>query len=542
MEGTWSRATGGAAAPPAIVHPTARAATSWLVATCAAVGILTVLRLLFVTRSGLDLDFEEAQYWLWAQAPAWGYWSKPPMVAWLIATTTSLCGDAEPCVRLASPLLHAATALVLGVLGLALGGPALGFWSAVTYVTLPGVALSAVLITTDVSLLFCWAIALLAFVRLLDTERWPWAALCGIAVGAGLLSKYSMLVFLPCAAGFLALARRRMRWRHVALAGGLAVLLVAPNLVWNLDNQLGTVRHSLSRVRPGISSFRADEPLLFVLAQLAVFGPVLFAWLVAREVRFWRPAAEQRRLLLGAFTIPPLGLAILVSIVARANANWAAPAYVAGTVLVAGELLRAGRIRLLHASLALNAGVGLLLYGLLVAVPAIAVPAGPTLPVAARLHGWDVLGGRIADRAAALGDARVLVDLRELLAVAGYYGRLPERQLVEWNPSGVPHSQFQLRARIDPGDPGPFLFVSYRPAPAGVLRRFEHVELVETVVVPLASGLARTHWLFALRGFRGYAPTISADATGAAAGIGIDPAARRPRISPARTASPPAAG
>ena len=75
---------------------------------------------------------------------------------------------------------------------------------------------------------------------------------------------------------------------------------------------------------------------------------------------------------------------------------------------------------------------------------------------------------------------------------------------MEWNPDGVPHSQFQLRTRIAAGDPGPFLFVSYRPKPAGVTRRFEGVELVETVVVRLAPGLERTHWLFALRGFRGY--------------------------------------
>ena len=58
--------------------------------------------------------------------PGWGYWSKPPMVAWLIAATTALCGDGEPCVRLAAPLLHGATARSSVPLGCLLGGPALG--------------------------------------------------------------------------------------------------------------------------------------------------------------------------------------------------------------------------------------------------------------------------------------------------------------------------------------------------------------------------------------------------------------------------------
>jgi 4-amino-4-deoxy-L-arabinose transferase-like glycosyltransferase len=495
----------------------------------AVVGALTVVRLLFVARSGLNLDFEEAQYWLWAQAPAWGYWSKPPMVAWLIAATTAVCGDAAPCVRLASPLLHAATALVLGALGAALGGPALGFWSALTYATLPGVALSAVLITTDVPLLLCWALALLAFVRLLATERWPWAAAFGIALGTGMLSKYSMLVFPLCAGLYLALSGRPLRLRHLALAAGLAALVVAPNVAWNLSHDLGTIRHALSRLRPGVSSLRPDEPLLFVLAQLLVFGPVLCGWLLARGLKFWRLPADDPRLLLGAFTVLPLALAIVVSIVARANANWAAPAYVAGTVLVAWDLLRARRARLLQASVALNAGLGLLLYGVLATVHAVPLPGGAVVPVGARLEGWDQLGRRVAARAAALGDVRVLVDLRELLAVAGYYGRVAQSRLVEWNPDGVPHSQFQLRTRIAAGDPGPFLFVSYRPKAPGVTRRFESEELVETVVVPLAPGLERTHWLFALRGFRGYRVGAARDAPGPPNKLAGSPPPKPPR-------------
>ena len=467
---------------------------------------VTLLRVLFAADSGLNLDFEEAQYWLWAQSPAWGYYSKPPMVAWLIAATTHVCGNSEFCVRLASPLLHGLTALVLGALGTTLGGPVLGFWSAVGYATLPGVALSAILITTDVPLLLCWALALLAFARWLDTARWPWAAACGLALGAGLLSKYSAIMFLPCAVLYLALSGRRLRPRHALLATAVAFVIVAPNATWNLGHDFGTVRHTISRMQPGVSSFRPDEPLLFVLAQLVVFGPVLCGWLFARELRFWRSATGDRRLLLGAFTVPPLALAIVVSIVARANANWAAPAYVAGTVLVAGELLRAHRLPVLRAALAVNVSLGLLLYLLLATVPVLRLPGGSLLAVRARLEGWDELGRRTAARAAALGDARILVDLRELLAVAGYYGHVPEERLVEWAPTGAPHSQFALRTHLVTGDPGPFLFVSYRPKPRGVTRWFEQAELVDTVVVALAPELERTHWLYALRGFRGYPP------------------------------------
>ena len=48
--------------------------------------ILTVaaLRLIFLLSSDLDLIGDESYYWDWSRQPDWCYFSKPPMVAWLI--------------------------------------------------------------------------------------------------------------------------------------------------------------------------------------------------------------------------------------------------------------------------------------------------------------------------------------------------------------------------------------------------------------------------------------------------------------------------
>jgi hypothetical protein len=518
VEGVW-RTT----APEALASGTRRTMARAAVTCGIAVAALTALRLVFLWRSDLELDFEEAQYWLWAQTPAWGYWSKPPMVAWLIAATTAVCGDGEPCVRLAAPLIHGLTAVVVGTLGHLLGGPVLGLWSTVAYATMPGVALSVLLLTTDVPLVCCWAVALVAFVRLRDGGGWAWAAVGGGALGAGMLSKYSMVLFVPCAALYLARSGRRIAPARVALAGGLAVLLVAPNVAWNLSNHLATVQHSASRLLPGGSGFRLAEPLLFLLGQLALIGPSLGVALVLALVLASRDPTgrwDDLRLLLGAFTVPPVAVALLVGIVSRANLNWAAPAYVAGCVLAVAWALEAGRQRPLARAIALNVVLGLAMYGALVAVPALRW-RGRRWPVAEHFHGWGELGRRAAARAAELGDARVLADLRELLSVAGYYGRVPQSHLVEWDPSGLAHSQFQAQTRLEPDDPGPWLYVSYRPRPAGVTRRFAEVDLIDVVTVELGAGLTRTHWLFALRDFRGY--PIRRRATGAASPPSVPP-------------------
>src|SRR5207245_10906991 len=119
----------------------------------------------------------EAQYSFRAQQPALGYYSKPPRVAWLIALTTAAFGDSEFAIRLAAPLLHAGAAGIVYAIGARLYDPRTGFWSALAYVTLPGVSFSAFLISTDAVLLVSWAAALYAFIGARDPvdQRW-WLA------------------------------------------------------------------------------------------------------------------------------------------------------------------------------------------------------------------------------------------------------------------------------------------------------------------------------------------------------------------------------
>ncbi|KPF84373.1 hypothetical protein IP78_00970, partial [Brevundimonas sp. AAP58] len=64
-----------------------------------AVVVLTLVRLIGLQLSVTDLYADEAQYWVWAQSPAWGYFSKPPLVAWLIAAAEPICGSGPACVR-----------------------------------------------------------------------------------------------------------------------------------------------------------------------------------------------------------------------------------------------------------------------------------------------------------------------------------------------------------------------------------------------------------------------------------------------------------
>ena len=90
----------------------------WLPAALLAVGAITLLRIVALWFNRTDLFVDESQYWLWGQNPDFGYYSKPPLIGWVIRAATELGGsDAPFWVRLPGALFHGMTALILGALG-----------------------------------------------------------------------------------------------------------------------------------------------------------------------------------------------------------------------------------------------------------------------------------------------------------------------------------------------------------------------------------------------------------------------------------------
>jgi 4-amino-4-deoxy-L-arabinose transferase-like glycosyltransferase len=70
--------------------------------------VVLLLCLLALRIAGLCLDrtnlhSDEARYWVCSKELAFGYFSKPPLLACIIRLATSLCGDGEACVGAAKP-------------------------------------------------------------------------------------------------------------------------------------------------------------------------------------------------------------------------------------------------------------------------------------------------------------------------------------------------------------------------------------------------------------------------------------------------------
>ena len=467
---------------------------------------LTLVRLLWIASGATDLYPDEAQYWLWSLKPAWGYYSKPPLVAWLIALTTWLTGsDNELAVRLSAPLLHFGTALMVYALAQRLYEARVAFWSSIAYATLPGVWASSIIVSTDAPLLFCWSIALYAFVRAREPDgaRWWWVV--GLAAGVGLLAKYAMVYWLISALLFL-LAWRDER-RHLPRFAGaalLALLIYAPNFIWNYANHFVSYHHTEANAALGGTLIHPSKFLAFFASQFGVFGPIFFAALLVFVLLARRVLRERREAMLAFFTLPTLAMMLVVSFLSRAEPNWAAPVYVSAVILVVALLIAEGQRLLVWGSI--------LLHCVVVAALAEAKPAahamGYDLPakydVLHRLRGWRILGTTVGQMLRQNPGTHLMTDDRELMAALIYYVRPHPFDSLKWNAMGGIHDQFDLTA--DPtryiGDN--FLLVSYRGSIDAIAARFQSSGPVEHIIIPLGGGQARSYDVRRLFGFKGY--------------------------------------
>ncbi len=475
-------------------------------------GALLAIRLLALALNRTDLFFDEAQYWTWSLEPAFGYYSKPPLIAWTIALASGVCGASEFCIRLPSPLMHTATAAIVFALGARLYGPRTGFLAAVVFATLPGISLSAGIISTDVPLLMCWAMALAGFAALIDdrTAGWP-ALLLGAGIGLGLNAKYAMAYFALCAAIYIAMTPAR-RWllrdKRLWLGLALGILLIVPNLAWNATNSFATFAHTADNAKWGGPLLHPGKALEFFAAQFGVFGPILFAALIAICWRWWRTGIDEPDRLLLAFCLPIILIVTAQAFLSRAHANWAAPAYVSATLLVVANLERAADRRWLTSSYWINGAVmALLVIGVAlagrIALPLVGDPFVRTL-------GWKDLADNTrakldAGRISGQPFAAVITDERALTAELLYYMRDDATPVLAWLGSARPQDHYELKRPYVKGSPEPVLLVAMRPGSEAITRRFERATLLVSQEIPAGRATRRVTY-YRLEGFRGHAP------------------------------------
>src|SRR5262245_63226844 len=125
------------------------------------IAALTAIR--FSLLATTDLSLDEAHYWMWSERLAPAYFSKGPGIAFAIRASTTVFGANEFGVRFFSPVLAAATSLLLFYFARRLFGATAALWAVIGLNATPIFNIGAVVMTIDAMSIFFWMVALFSF-------------------------------------------------------------------------------------------------------------------------------------------------------------------------------------------------------------------------------------------------------------------------------------------------------------------------------------------------------------------------------------------
>jgi hypothetical protein len=325
-----------------------------------------------------------------------------------------------------------------------------------------------------------------------------------VALGLGLESKYAMLYFLAGALAAALVSGKARRfvfgWRGLAVVA-IAVALISPNVAWNAQHGFPTIAHTEANADWGRARYSLMAATEFVVGQFGVFGPLLMVGLIGA---LWRLRREAERrdpmLLLAAFALPPLVLIFFQAFVARANANWAAVAFVAATPLAVAELARWGRGAALWVSFAVN-GAAMLALWIFLVWPAAANVSGVGNAFK-REEGWRELGERVVRDANTSHYDFIVADNRSIAAEVLFYARPRSTPVRVWAGDLRVRDHFEMTMRLEPGAARSLLVIEPDAEPR-VLPTFDSAICPQRISIPVGGRHIRLIDLCAAKNYRG---------------------------------------
>ncbi len=293
--------------------------------------ILFLIKIVAINFTTFNLFGDEAQYWLWAKNLDFGYFSKPPLLAWSLGFYTSVFGDGFVVLKMMPSIIYFITALALYDLCKKLGLNKNNALScSLLFLFIPAVSFSSFILSTDVFLLLFWTLSLSILLRIKKFPKKINFVLLGIMIGLAFLSKYAAIYFLICLLVYIFFDKQ---FRFVVSKNYFGILLsflcvfiiILPNIYWNLNNGWVTFQHTSDNANLEnieISLFRGFE---FLFTQALMLGPLIILGFITNYKKF---KLEDNQKFLLIFSVPILLLVFIEAIIVRANANWAAPALI----------------------------------------------------------------------------------------------------------------------------------------------------------------------------------------------------------------------
>ena len=264
-----------------------------------------IIKIISILNSPLSLSVDEAQYWDWSNNLDLGYFSKPPFIAWLIASTTYFFGIAEWSIRLSAPIFHFFIAVIIWFISKNVYNVKVANFITLIWATLPLTNFGSLIISTDTPLLLFWCMSLFTLLKTLESNKIIWPILLGMSIGLAFLTKYAALYFIIILICLIILNQRfKKNVFKFVLTICVFLLICTPNLYWNYVNDLSTFSHTAYNANLETISLNYFEPIKFMGSQLVICGPFILIAYLFKITKF--KSHNKNEFLLICFSLPIL--------------------------------------------------------------------------------------------------------------------------------------------------------------------------------------------------------------------------------------------
>ena len=300
--------------------------------------IIFCIRIIGLYFSPLEVQGDEAQYWYWSTYFDWGYYSKPPLVAWIIGFFTSIFGNSIFILKLPSLLAHFLTSFILFNLSKAFNrNTEESLWLSITYLLFFAVSLSSNIISTDPFLLLFWSSSLLFFKICLNKKSIKNIILTSIFVALGFYAKYAMIYFFLSSVVLISFTDNKKELvKSILIISFFVLIFISPHLYWVYSTNWVTFIHTGDNFNWNASLYNFEQLINFIVSQFFISTPIIlfiFIKQFAKTKKFIQSYSFEI-----AFSLPILVLITAQSFISRANANWSSVAFI-GVTMIAVNIL-----------------------------------------------------------------------------------------------------------------------------------------------------------------------------------------------------------
>jgi hypothetical protein len=304
--------------------------------------ILTVIKLIvpfFLQNSFYQPHRDEYLYLAEAHHMDWGYMEVPPLLS-VFAWVTNFFGAGMFWIRIWPALFGALTFFLVGRIILSLGGKAFALILGWLPFMIDGYMRLFFLFMPNFLDVFFWTLIAFSIIRFIQTRQNRWLYVFGIAVGLGMMSKYSVAFYTVSILAGILLTRQRKIFinKHFYFACLIALLIFLPNIFWQYNHRFPVINH-MNELQE--EQLKYNSAIGFITSQLMMNLPCVFIWFAGLYFVIFKERGKQFRFIAWRYFF-----VITLLIVLRGKDYYALGAYPVLFAFGAYQLEKATEIRL----------------------------------------------------------------------------------------------------------------------------------------------------------------------------------------------------